>query len=808
MTSAAQDSAATTDSELPVENTADAVTTDAPETAETIEVSEPDSTEDAPELDEALDTDEAPGLTFAEIGLPEPVVAALARNSITSPSPIQAMAIPDAIAGKNILGRAQTGSGKTLAFGLPMLARLARHDDRPAPKRPRALVLVPTRELAFQVVDSLTPYAGSIGLNVRAAVGGTPFTKQVDQLRRGVDILVATPGRLGDHLRQNTCVLDEIEMTALDEADQMADMGFLPEVRSLLGDTPDDSQRLLFSATLDNDVQALVREFLPEHELHSTQDGRASVTTMDHYVLLVERGQKDAVLAEIASRKGGRTIMFARTKLGTEGVVERLREQGVAAEALHGGKAQNQRTRVLERFKNGRTPVLVATDVAARGIHVDGIDLVVHVDPPQDHKDYLHRAGRTARAGEAGVVAAIVLPNQRRQFRRLTGMAGVDATAVPVFPGSEELAAITGAQAPSGQPVRESHFRPERRERSFGDRDNRGPRRDFGDRGPRRDFGDRDNRGPRRDDDNRGFRGNRDDRNDRPRRDFGDRRNDGESSRGDRNFSDRGPRRDFGDRRNDGGGFRENRGERSFGDRDNRGPRRDFDNRGPRRDGDSRGFQGNRDDRPRRDFGDRRNDGGGFRENRGERSFGDRDNRGPRRDFDNRGPRRDGDNRGERSFGDRDRGPRRDFGDRDNRDNRGAGYSRDDRPRRDFGDRRNDGGGFRENRGERSFGDRDNRGPRRDFDNRGPRRDGDNRDFRGNRDDRPRRDFGDRDNRGPRRDFDSRPPRRDGDTRGERSFGDRRQGGAPSEQRSNGFRSRTDRRSYDGFTGPSRDRNQ
>ncbi|MBM4523051.1 DEAD/DEAH box helicase [Rhodococcus hoagii] len=725
----------------------------------------------SPESVESPETIETEGataeVTFAEIGLPEPVVAALARNSITVPSPIQAMAIPDAIAGKNILGRAQTGSGKTLAFGLPMLARLARHEDRPAPKRPRALVLVPTRELAFQVVDSLTPYAGSLGLNVRAAVGGTPFTKQVDQLRRGVDILVATPGRLGDHLRQNTCVLGEIEMTALDEADQMADMGFLPEVRTLLADTPNDSQRLLFSATLDNDVKTLVREFLPEHELHSTQDGRASVTTMDHYVLLVDRGDKDAVLAEIASREGGRTIMFARTKLGAEGITERLREKGVAAEALHGGKAQNQRTRVLERFKTGRTPVLVATDVAARGIHVDGIDLVVHVDPPQDHKDYLHRAGRTARAGEAGVVAAIVLPNQRRMFRRLTGMAGVNATAVPVFPGSEELATITGAQAPSGEPVRDSYFRSERdsrgdrRERSFGDR---GPRRDGGfrgnrdDRGPRRDFGDR---GPRRDGDGGGFRGNRDDRN------------------------DRGPRRDFGNRDN-----------RSFGNRDDRGPRRDFgdrDNRTPRRDGD--GFRGNRDDRgPRRDFGDR---------NHGERSFGDR---GPRRDFgdrDNRAPRRDGDGGGFRGNRDdrNDRGPRRDFGDRDNR----SFGNRDDRgPRRDSGDRRSEGGfrgndsrggdsrsnGFRGDRDNRSFGNRDDRGPRRDFDNRGPRRDGDGGGFRGNRDDRndrgPRRDFGDRDNR---------------------SFGDRRNSSGPSEQRSNGFRSRTERRSYDGFDGPHRNRN-
>ncbi|NKR61044.1 DEAD/DEAH box helicase [Rhodococcus hoagii] len=723
----------------------------------------------SPEVDESPETIETEGataeVTFAEIGLPEPVVAALARNSITVPSPIQAMAIPDAIAGKNILGRAQTGSGKTLAFGLPMLARLARHEDRPAPKRPRALVLVPTRELAFQVVDSLTPYAGSLGLNVRAAVGGTPFTKQVDQLRRGVDILVATPGRLGDHLRQNTCVLGEIEMTALDEADQMADMGFLPEVRTLLADTPNDSQRLLFSATLDNDVKTLVREFLPEHELHSTQDGRASVTTMDHYVLLVDRGDKDAVLAEIASREGGRTIMFARTKLGAEGITERLREKGVAAEALHGGKAQNQRTRVLERFKTGRTPVLVATDVAARGIHVDGIDLVVHVDPPQDHKDYLHRAGRTARAGEAGVVAAIVLPNQRRMFRRLTGMAGVNATAVPVFPGSEELATITGAQAPSGEPVRDSYFRSERdsrgdrRERSFGDR---GPRREGGfrgnrdDRGPRRDFGDR---GPRRDGDGGGFRGNRDDRG--PRRDFGDR------GRGERSFGDR--------------------DNRAFGNRDDRGPRRDFgdrDNRAPRRDGDGGGFRGNRDDRgPRRDFGDRDN-----------RAFGNRDDRGPRRDFgdrDNRAPRRDGDGGGFRGNRDdrNDRGPRRDFGDRDNR----SFGNRDDRgSRRDSGDRRSEGGfrgndsrggdsrsnGFRGDRDNRSFGNRDDRGPRRDGDGGG---------FRGNRDDRgPRRDFGDRDNR---------------------SFGDRRNSSGPSEQRSNGFRSRTERRSYDGFDGPHRNRN-
>ncbi|GGG10825.1 RNA helicase [Rhodococcoides trifolii] len=402
-------------------------------------------------------------ITFADLGLPAAIVSALARNEITVPSPIQKMAIADALEGRNVLGRAQTGSGKTLAFGLPMLTRLAGRDDRPAAKRPRALVLVPTRELAFQVVDSLTSYASALGLTVRPAVGGTPFSRQADQLRRGVDVLVATPGRLNDHLRQGTCVLENVEITALDEADQMADMGFLPEVRDILGQTAQNGQRLLFSATLDREVQSLVRQFLADHVQHSTGDSKAAVESMDHYVLNVGRGQKDIVLAEIGSREG-RTIMFARTKLGCEGITDRLRAVGIHAESLHGGKAQNQRTRVLERFKTGRTPVLVATDVAARGIHVDGIDLVVHVDPPADHKDYMHRAGRTARAGAAGTVVAIALPNQRRTISKLTGMAGVKVTSVDVAPGSAELMSITGAKAPSGDPIRESP----RRERPTG----------------------------------------------------------------------------------------------------------------------------------------------------------------------------------------------------------------------------------------------------------------------------------------------------------------------------------------------------
>ncbi len=395
-------------------------------------------------------------VTFAGLGLPSALVSVLTKAGITTPSDIQAAAIPDALAGRNVLGRAQTGSGKTLAFGLPMLNRLAYTSPtagaRAAAGRPRAMVLVPTRELAFQVVDSLTAYADALGLSVRPFVGGTPFGKQVDQLRRGVDVLVATPGRLGDHLRQGTCSLEAVEITTLDEADQMADMGFLPEVKQLLSQTAPDGQRMLFSATLEREVQVLVRLFLADHVTHSTQDATASVDTMEHHVLLVDRGEKDAVLARIGAREG-RTIMFARTKLGAEGITERLRAEGVTAESLHGGKAQNQRTRVLERFKTGRTPVLVATDVAARGIHVDGISLVVHVDPPADAKDYLHRAGRTARAGESGTVVTIVLPSQKRTVRKLTLSAGVNPRATTVRPDSAELTDITGAREPSREPL-------------------------------------------------------------------------------------------------------------------------------------------------------------------------------------------------------------------------------------------------------------------------------------------------------------------------------------------------------------------
>ncbi|BBE46037.1 MAG: DEAD/DEAH box helicase [Rhodococcus qingshengii] len=640
-----------------------------------------DPTVNTPAAEEAVATE--PGITFAEIGLPEQLVAALARNSITVPSPIQAQSIPDALAGTNVLGRAQTGSGKTLAFGLPMLTRLSRHEDRPAAKRPRALVLVPTRELAFQVVDSLNSYAGALGLTVRPAVGGTPFAKQVDQLRRGVDVLVATPGRLGDHLRQGTCILDSVEITALDEADQMADMGFLPEVRSILGETPADGQRLLFSATLDREVQSLVRQFLANHVTHSTEDGRASVDTMEHYVLLVDRGQKDSVLAEIGARDG-RTIMFARTKLGCEGITDRLRAVGIAAESLHGGKAQNQRTRVLERFKNGRTPVLVATDVAARGIHVDGIDLVVHVDPPADHKDYLHRAGRTARAGEKGTVVAIVLPNQKRQFKRLTGMAGVNAAAVAVTPGSAELARITGAKKPTGEPLRESSSRGER---SFGDRGgSRG-----GYQGNRSSGGYQGNRS------SGGYQGNRD----------------GESRGGYQ-----------GDRSS--GGYQGNRDSRpSTGYQGNRS---------------SGGYQGNRDGESRGGYQGNRSSGGGYQGDRSSGGYqGNRDSRP--------------------SYGDRDSRPSTGY--QGNRSSGGYQGSRDGESRGGYQGNRSSGGGYQGSRdNNRSYGDRDSRPSTG---------------YQGNRS--------------------------SGGYQGNREGGDNRAASTSG----GGFRSRTDRRSYDGFDGPKRD---
>ena len=388
--------------------------------------------------------------SFAELGLPRSVGRALEREGFAEPFPIQAATLPDTLAGRDLLGRGQTGSGKTLAFGLAVLSRLA--GGRAHARRPRGLVLVPTRELAQQVVDALAPFASALGLSTACVVGGMSFHRQAAELQRGVDVLVATPGRLTDHTTQRTCDLSEVEITAIDEADRMADMGFLPQVRAILDLTPAGGQRMLFSATLDGDVGVLVRRYLTDPVTRSIASATAQVETMEHHLLHVDDAEKPRVVTEIAAREG-RTILFVRTKHGADRLVKSLRRAGVNAGALHGGKAQNARNRAIAAFKDGQSPVLVATDVAARGIHVDDVSLVVHVDPPADPKDYLHRAGRTARAGGCGTVVTIVTPQQRAEVNHLTRQAGVRATSTEVVAGQAELVRISGARRPSGSPV-------------------------------------------------------------------------------------------------------------------------------------------------------------------------------------------------------------------------------------------------------------------------------------------------------------------------------------------------------------------
>ncbi|GAA4361434.1 hypothetical protein GCM10023145_38120 [Angustibacter luteus] len=434
---------------------------------------------------------------FSALGLNDRLVERMARDGITEPFPIQSATIPDALAGRDVLGRGQTGSGKTLAFGLPMLARL---EGRKAnARKPRAVILVPTRELAMQVHDALEPLAHVIGVRIKLVAGGLPYHKQISALERGVEVLVATPGRLTDLVDRGSCDLSEVEVAVLDEADHMCDMGFLPAVTELLDHTPKGGQRLLFSATLDGDVDKLVRGYLTDPVTHSTSDATASVTTMEHHVWLVKPAHKAPVTAALASREG-RTVVFVRTKLGADRIALQLREQGVRAAALHGGLAQGARNRTLAAFKDGHVPVLVATDVAARGIHVDDVSLVVQVDPPADHKDYLHRSGRTARAGGTGTVITLALPHQRRMVDRLTAAAGVDATPEQVSPHDDALLQVTRGAVPSGVVVAERDLFPPRR----ADRTDR-PRRSGGYAG-RREGGPRQG-GPRREG---GYAGRRD----------------------------------------------------------------------------------------------------------------------------------------------------------------------------------------------------------------------------------------------------------------------------------------------------------
>ncbi|MFE0778524.1 DEAD/DEAH box helicase [Streptomyces sp. NPDC058861] len=391
-----------------------------------------------------------PATGFAELGLPAEVLRVLGRLGVDEPFPIQAATVPDALAGRDVLGRGRTGSGKTLAFGLPLLVRTA--GRRAEARRPLALVLVPTRELAQQVADALAPYATALGLRLATVVGGVSIGRQAGALRDGAEVLVATPGRLMDLVERKDCRLDRVAVTVLDEADQMADLGFMPQVTELLDQVRAEGQRMLFSATLDQNVDLLVERYLTDPVVHSVDPSAAAVSTMEHHVLHVHGPDKFATATEIAARDG-RVIMFLDTKHAVDRFTKHLLGSGVRAAALHGGKSQPLRTRTLERFRSGEVPVLVATNVAARGIHVDALDLVVNVDPPADGKDYLHRGGRTARAGESGVVVTLVTPEERRDVARVMADAGIRPRVARVRSGEAELTRITGARKPSGVPV-------------------------------------------------------------------------------------------------------------------------------------------------------------------------------------------------------------------------------------------------------------------------------------------------------------------------------------------------------------------
>ncbi|MFE2528546.1 DEAD/DEAH box helicase [Streptomyces sp. NPDC059382] len=677
---------------------------EAAEANEIIEALEADVTDQS--IDEADEADAEPTITFGDLGLPDGIVRKLAQNGVTSPFPIQAATIPDALAGKDILGRGRTGSGKTLSFGLPTLASLAGgHTEK---KKPRAIILTPTRELAMQVADALQPYGDVLGLKMKVVCGGTSMSNQIFALERGVDVLVATPGRLRDIINRGACSLANVQVAVLDEADQMADLGFLPEVTELLDQIPGGGQRMLFSATMENEIGTLVKRYLTNPVTHEVDSAQGNVTTMTHHVLVVKPKDKAPVTAAIAARKG-RTIIFVRTQLGADRIAEQLIEAGVKADALHGGMTQGARTRVLADFKDGYVNALVATDVAARGIHVDGIDLVLNVDPAGDHKDYLHRSGRTARAGKSGVVVSLALPHQRRQIFRLMEDAGVDASrhivqGVGAF--DPEVAEITGARSLTQVQADSANNAAKQAEREVADLTKQlerltrraGELREEADRLVARSARERGE-----DPDaavaevveaaeaevaaavaepvvqERTFE-RRDDRGNFERRD--NRRDD----RGDRG-GDRGGFRSGGDRRDDnrGGGFR------SGGDRPSGG----FRSGGDRRD-DNRGGGFRRDDRPSGGFNrdDRGGDRGGFRRD-------DRPSGGFNRD---------------------DRG-----GDR-------GGFRRDDRPSGGFrsgGDRPS--GGFRSGgAGDRPYGRRDDNRPS------GSGSTGSTGSFGGRRDDKPR----------------------------------------------------------------------
>jgi superfamily II DNA/RNA helicase len=627
----------------------------------------------APEHDLTADA------TFADLGVPAPLVDVLDDQGITAPFPVQAATLPDALAGRDILGRARTGSGKTLGFSLPLVSRLAGGSTLSA--RPRGLVLVPTRELATQVTDVLKPLARAMDLWVTTIYGGVSYGPQVNALQRRTDIVVATPGRLADLIGQGECDLSDVEVTVIDEADQMADLGFLPIVRRLLETTPDHGQRMLFSATLDAAVDVLARRFLHNPVLHSV-DENSSPAEIEHHVLTVEAANRVAVIAALTGGEQ-RSLVFTRTKHGAERLARQLTDAGIPAAELHGNLRQGARSRNLAAFASGIARVMVATDIAARGIHIDGIELVIHADPPAEHKAYVHRSGRTARGGADGVVVTLQTKAQARDVTAMMRKAGITPhPAVVVTAESDVLAEIAGPPAPrvtvSGK-VSEL-VRPEDR-LARNDRPGIGkpwegrPRRDRDrnrdsgrDRKPRGDrFRDRGHEAASGPGEARPARFSRDERQDRPPRDEGRLARDERPARDERFAREEGAPRFAGSPRSERFGrdqrpARAERGDRF--DRDSRdGGAARGDRRADDRRADDRGF-GGRGNRDRQGGGDNRNDRGG--NDWWPRSDGRTSQ--PRWNRDDRG--RDNGYRGGRDFG----------GDRQPRDGRPG---RDDRPARD-----------------------------------------------------------------------------------------------------------------------------
>jgi len=379
--------------------------------------------------------------TFTEFGVPTVLTEALADLGITTPFPIQAATLPDSLAGRDVLGRGRTGSGKTYAFALPVLARLAETGSPRRPGRPRALILAPTRELATQIDATLAPLAAKLGLRTLTVFGGVGANPQIKGLKAGVDVLVACPGRLDDHLRNGHASLDAVEITVLDEADHMADLGFLPVVRRLMAQTPRDGQRMLFSATLDNGVDVLVKQFMHKPVTHAVDSAAEAPVEMSHHVLHVRGDDRFPVLVDLLAAPG-RAVVFTRTKRRAKVLTRQLVAAGVPAVELHGNLAQNARNRNMAAFSDGTAETLVATDIAARGIHVDDVALVIHADPPVEHKAYLHRSGRTARAGAQGTVITLMTDDQQAEVRDLTRRAGVRPTTSRTRPGDPLLSEL------------------------------------------------------------------------------------------------------------------------------------------------------------------------------------------------------------------------------------------------------------------------------------------------------------------------------------------------------------------------------